>query len=116
MFYPITPIGKPRMTQRDKWKKRPVVERYYLFKDECRRHNLQIPLSGAHLIFYIEMPKSWSKKKKAEMINTPHQQRPDWDNLAKACCDAVYDEDSTIWDIRVSKFWSDRAGIAVNRY
>lgn len=29
----ITPIGKPRMAQRDKWKQRPAVVAYYAFKD-----------------------------------------------------------------------------------
>ena len=38
MEYPIIPLGKPRMTQRDKWAKRPAVLRYRAFKDECRLH------------------------------------------------------------------------------
>ena len=25
----ITPVAKPRMTQSDKWKKRPIVEKYW---------------------------------------------------------------------------------------
>ena len=30
----VNPVAKPRMTQRDKWKKRPVVDKYYAYKDE----------------------------------------------------------------------------------
>ncbi len=34
--FPIDVVGKPRMTQRDKWKKRPCVLRYRAFADELR--------------------------------------------------------------------------------
>lgn len=34
--YPIVPVPKPRMTQRDKWQKRPAVMRYRAFCDEVR--------------------------------------------------------------------------------
>ena len=35
------PMGKPRMTQRDKWQKRPVVVRYrqYLRRPPCGLHS-----------------------------------------------------------------------------
>jgi len=105
MIYDIKPVPKPRMTQRDKWAKRPAVMRYRAFKDECRAHKVKLSEGGNHVIFYIEMPKSWSFKKKDEMNGTPHQQRPDVDNLLKALMDAVYGEDCTIHDIRVSKKW-----------
>ncbi len=32
MIWEVAPFPKPRMTQRDKWKKRPVVVKYILFK------------------------------------------------------------------------------------
>ena len=32
--YDITPVPKPRQTQRDKWKRRDVVMRYRAFADE----------------------------------------------------------------------------------
>jgi len=45
MIYNINPVPKPRMTQSDKWKKRPPVLRYFAFKDECRIHDVEIPES-----------------------------------------------------------------------
>jgi len=59
------------------------------------------------------MPKSWSKKKRAEMAGKPHQAKPDKDNLEKALLDAVFEEDSQIWDNRVSKFWGDEGAIII---
>ena len=56
------------------------------------------------------MPKSWSKKKKAEMDGKPHQSRPDLDNMVKSL-DALVAEDSGIWDLSAKKFWSYNAFI-----
>ena len=102
---PIDPVPKPRMTQRDKWAKRPSVLRYRDFCDKLRQHNAILNASGSEIIFVIPMPKSWSEKKKAEMAHKPHQQRPDIDNLVKAVLDALHDEDCHIWSITATKIW-----------
>lgn len=101
----ITPMGKPRMTRADKWKKRPEVLRYRAFCDEVRLHNVTLPESDYHVIFVLPMPPSWSKKKRAEYDGQPHQSKPDKDNLEKALLDAIFDNDSKIWDGRVTKIW-----------
>jgi hypothetical protein len=106
VIYDINPCAKPRMTQRDKWAKRPPVLRYFAFKDECKLRGVKVPHFGAHIVFHVPMPKSWSDKKKNEYVGTPHLQRPDKDNLEKALLDAIYEEDSTVWDSRVTKLWS----------
>lgn len=111
--YAITPVPKPRMTQRDKWAKRPAVVRYFNFCDEVRALGCELPEHSAHVIFHMPMPKSWSKKKKAKMNGKPHQQRPDWDNLIKALQDAVMKEDSSVWNCQVSKFWAINGNISV---
>ena len=113
MIYPITPCPKPRQTRSDKWKQRPCVMRYRAFADEVRLHNVVIQESGNHVVFHMPMPKSWSKKKKLEMIGMPHQQKPDWDNLAKALCDAVHSDDSFIFDFRATKLWAEKGAIEV---
>jgi len=59
------------------------------------------------------MPKSWSKKKKLEMVGRPHKQKPDLDNLLKALLDAVFDEDCEIWDIQATKYWNTRGMIII---
>lgn len=112
-IYYINPVSKPRMTQRDAWKKRPVVVKYHAFCDEMRANHFMLPESGAHLTFVIPMPKSWSKKKRIEMNGKPHQQRPDVDNLIKAVMDAIFDEDCRVWNISASKLWGEQGKIGV---
>lgn len=112
-IFDITPMGKPRMTQADKWKKRPEVLRYRAFCDEVRLHNVTLPESGYHVIFVLPMPPSWSKKKRAGHDGQPHQSKPDKDNLEKALLDAIFDDDSKIWDGRVTKIWGEAGQIII---
>lgn len=110
----VTPIPKPRMTQSDRWKKRGCVLRYYDFKDRLKEEWGGNPLPETFwIVCYLPMPKSWSKKKKAEMQGTPHKQKPDADNLTKAFKDALYPEDSYVWDERCTKLWADEGRIEV---
>jgi len=111
--YDITPVPKPRMTQRDKWKKRPAVLRYFAFKDECRLKGVEVPEAGSHITFIMPMPKSWSNKKRLDMLGKPHQQRPDKDNMEKALLDAVLDEDCRVWDSRSTKIWGTTGAIKI---
>lgn len=114
MIIKITPMGAPRQTQRDKWQRRPVIVRYHAYRDEL---NLQLPgyelgLS-VNLIFHIEMPKSWSKKRRAESIDTLHDQKPDIDNLAKGFMDAFHSEDKHVAILRAEKYWADEGSIEI---
>lgn len=111
--YDITPLAKPRMTQRDKWKKRPCVLHYYAFKDECRLKRVEIP-QPCKIIFCVPMPESWSNKKRIKMNGKPHLQRPDLDNYLKALFDAVYVDDSHIWNVWAVKIWQEKGGIAIS--
>jgi len=113
VIYPITPIGKPRMTGRPGSAHTPAAKRYWAYKDEVRYRRVQIPESGYHITFHIPMAKSWSKKKKLAMDGQPHQQTPDKDNLEKALLDAIFDDDSNIWDGRVTKLWAREGAIQV---
>lgn len=113
--FDVVPVPKPRQTRSDKWKQRPPVMRYRAFCDEVRALGVAVPESGAHVTFVIPMPKSWSKKKKkkAEKLGQPHQQKPDVDNCTKALLDAIYADDSGVWDIRTSKRWGDVGQIII---
>ena len=111
--YPITPVPKPRQTRADVWKQRPCVMRYRAFADEVRLRGVKLNPYGDSVIFHMPMPKSWSKAKKERMNTTGHQQKPDWDNLAKALCDAIYSDDSHIWNIRVTKQWAYEGSIEI---
>lgn len=112
MYYQITPVAAPRMTQSDKWNKRPCVTKYHAFKDEVRAKRVKVS-ERCRIIFFVPMPKSWSKKKKDAMHMMPHEQTPDIDNLQKALFDAVYDDDKHIWHVDAQKRWSYEGGIAI---
>lgn len=111
------PMGAVRQTKRDKWKKRPVVERYHQFRDDlryaCKSNNFELG-DTFEIIFYIPMPKSWSKKKMIKMYDTPHNQKPDIDNLVKAVMDALMTDDKQVWKIKAEKRWSDLGSIMIN--
>ena len=102
----ITPVSKPRMTQRDRFAKRACVTRYWEYKDKLRQLYTAAQLPECyHLIFVMPMPKSWSKRKRSEMLGQPHQSKPDKDNLEKGFLDALLEDDAAVWDGRVSKIW-----------
>ena len=113
MIYEITPVPKPRQTRADKYLKRPCVMRYRAYADEVRLRGVKLNPHGDSVIFHMPMPKSWSKDKKAKLDGTGHTQRPDWDNLAKALCDAIYSDDSHIWNIRITKQWAYEGAIEI---
>jgi Holliday junction resolvase RusA-like endonuclease len=112
-IYNITPMSKPRMTKRDRWAKRPVVLKYFAYRDLVKEIGVALPECNYHVIFVLPIPASWSKKKKAEHKGQPHRQRPDKDNLEKGLLDAVFEEDSVVWDGRVSKIWGETGAIIV---
>ena len=112
--FEITPCPKPRMTQADKWKRRPPVMRYRAYCDQVREAGIELPESHYHVTFVLPMPASWSKKKRAAMAGMPHQSRPDKDNLEKALLDAVFEEDCRVWDGRVTKVWGDVGKIMID--
>jgi len=111
MIYHITPVPKPRMTQRDKWKQRPCVMEYRAFKDKLRFAKLVLPESFC-VTFFMPMPASWSQKKKAAMEGKPHKGRPDLDNLTKGLLDFL-PEDSHVWRIHGQKVWAYEGAILI---
>ena len=113
MIYSITPVAKPRMTRRDKWAKRPAVLKYFAFCEECRLKMPGTTLDNTHVIFHVPMPKSWSKAKKVKMNTRPHRQTPDLDNFCKSVLDALYQDDSCVADISLSKRWAYAGAIAI---
>ena len=116
MIVYVTPVGKPRQTQSDRWKQRPAVMRYRAFADELRlKYREDLP-DSVSLVFFIPIPASWSKKKKAAMLGKPHQQKPDCDNLAKAVLDALKKEDQTVWRCHIEKYWAETGAIAITPY
>lgn len=74
------------------------------------------PLKIEICAFYA-MPKSWSKKKRAELDGKPMMQKPDCDNAAKAILDAlnglVYNDDKQVTELHVTKTYSTEDKIVV---
>lgn len=114
MRYAIEPCPKPRMTRRDKWKKRLCVLRYWAFKDKCRVHRVQLP-QPCRVVFHMAMPKSWSAAKREHMDGQPHAAKPDLDNLIKGLWDAILKEDSHLSSVTAEKRWSLKPGIEVEK-
>src|SRR5690606_13682513 len=56
--FAITATPKPRMTQADRWLKRPPVLRYRAFCDEIRLKGAKLP-SRYRATFVLPMPPSW---------------------------------------------------------
>jgi Holliday junction resolvase RusA-like endonuclease len=98
------------MTQRDKWARRPTVMRYWQFCNECKLAHVWVPECRATITFYLPMPESWSRKKRALYDGQPHQQKPDLDNLVKAVLDAIYGDDSGVWEMHAQKRWTSERG------
>lgn len=111
--YQIVPCPAPRMTQSDRWKKRPCVQRYFAFRDQVRLHGVTIP-DRVRIVFVLPMPASWSEKKKAEMDGKPHKVRPDGDNIFKSLSDSVFENDAHVWDVHYSKIWGQRGEIWID--
>lgn len=121
MRIPLAPVPKPRMTQRDRWAKRPAVVRYYEFCDLLRNEWVNLTDDQAVppvlvLRFNIPMPQSWSRVKKESMRGGGHQQRPDIDNLIKAFLDALCEDDSYVYSVTAEKYWSDEGSIEVENF
>lgn len=66
-----------------------------------------MPPGGTHLNCFIPVSKSWRPNKKAAHHDQPHLNKPDADNLLKAFKDALLKQDSVIWDVRVTKRWTN---------
>ena len=121
----ITPATNVRATQGDRVffriprdKLRPPglkrlkrLEKYNQYKIDLRAAALEkgfelLP-QGCSFRFYIPMPKTWSKKKRAIMHFKLHQQKPDIDNLMKAVFDSMLSEDKGVAHFEAVKFWVD---------
>jgi Holliday junction resolvase RusA-like endonuclease len=112
----VVPMGAPRQTQRDRWARRPVIVRYHGYKDELRLKLPGYELPREVMIeFHLPMPKSWSKKKRAEMVGEYHDQKPDIDNLCKAFMDVWKDgeDDKVVHSLTARKFWAEEGYIVL---
>ena len=104
------PMGKPRQTQRDKWKPSPAVQRYRAWADKIRAKARKSykgePWEGSvsmYALFVMPIPASTTKKNREAIIrgDVEHTKQPDLDNLLKGLKDAlqgiIYVNDSQVF-------------------
>lgn len=122
----VNPVPAPRMTDSDRWKtpgnknpnyrQRLCVTRYFEFKTKiqwwCKKYKYQLS-PDLNVRFYIEMPKSWSDKKRRQNNMTHHQQKPDLDNLIKSFMDSFGIDDSFVHTIHAEKMWAYEGMIVI---
>lgn len=127
VFVPITPVAQPRQRVSARGdivrvyvpKKHPVNAFKQALQNAAREAGIEVaggPLAVG-LVFYLPMPASWSKRKRASMLHSPHCQKPDLDNLAKAVLDGlqpVIGDDCRVWQFGVlRKLWAEHGGIGI---
>lgn len=123
VYYEGKPIGKPTMTQSDKWRDppRPAVEKWWAFKNGLMAAALEqgfrpgvMEIRALGIAAFIEMPKSWSKKKKLAKNGELHLSKPDLSNIFKAVEDALTEKDETIAIYPGgTKHWAPAGGISI---
>lgn len=128
VFVPITPVAQPRQRistigghARSYLPKKHPVHGYKLALQHAAREAGIDDVAGGPLtvglVFYLPMPASWSKKKREAMLHSPHCQKPDLDNLAKAVLDGlqpVIGDDCRVWQFGVlRKLWAEHGGIGI---
>jgi len=117
MVINASPMGAPRMNRSDAWRKRPVVMRYFSYKDEikaaCKKSNWKLR-GEVRIEFQIPMPQSWSSKRRTEMAFRPHENKPDIDNLIKGYMDSFGGGDQHVHTITATKVWAEYGAIVLH--
>ena len=114
MTFNIAPVpaSRPRVTRWSTY----FPKKYTQFKKDFALilDDLDVELSEgllyAKLDFFMQIPKSWSNKKKADKEGKYADNNVDVDNLVKACLDSCegvfYENDNQVAMIRARKFYS----------
>lgn len=115
-------MGKPRMTQRDKWLNPPrtPILKHRIAKQGIQTYALMnkcVLQEQFKITFVLAMPDSWSKKKKATMEGQAHRQKPDIDNLLKFVLDALLpDGDECVNDVHAKKIWGYEGKVIIEQH
>lgn len=117
------PTGKarPRLSKYGTYTPTKTVN-YENFVKLCfiQKYKNFIPLETAlkvKITACFEVPTSYSKKKKKELIGKPHTNKPDADNIAKIILDSLnqlaYKDDNLIAKLEVDKVYGEQAKVIV---
>lgn len=128
-------IGKPIGKGRPKFSRRGNFIRTYTPEQTVNYENLvklswmqKMAESGeegklegkihAYIHAYFKIPASVSKKKRAQMLYSGYDHKPDADNIAKSILDALngiaYDDDAQVVSLTVEKTYGDEECVIVN--
>ena len=117
----IKPKSAPRLTYQGRFKKE--AKKYHEYKNELRLKLNKIELPQFfHIHFMIPMPKSWSKKKRANHMAQLHMYKPDTDNLLKAFIDSLppsffekfgMNDDKFIAYQSATKWWTEKGCVII---
>jgi Holliday junction resolvase RusA-like endonuclease len=107
----IAPVGKPRMTQRDKWKQRPCVMAYRAFCDVLRAEagDRVPPASRVEhmvLMFFFATPDE-------SLWGEPYRKKPDGDNCVKSVLDALWKDDEKLGRASYERAWAKVDGVSI---
>ncbi len=107
------PASRPRVTRWSTF----FPKKYSAFKQamvDITKHTAFIPtdkLIYVELDFFVQIPKSWSKKKKASKVGRYCDNNADLDNYCKAILDSLegiyYENDKQVVMIKARKFYSE---------
>lgn len=113
----IVPMGAVRMTRKGKYKDE-AAQRYLSYKQAIQ---WQIAVQNKEetifenpvevdVVFYMPIPKSWSKPKRERHAFKPHKTKPDIDNVLKGLFDAlnglIWKDDNLVAKVSVTKVYT----------
>lgn len=118
------PVGKgrPRFSKRGRFVSAytPKATKDYeaLVRASAAESGVIAPLSflkpvRVRISAYRQIPKSWTKKKRAEMEDQLCVTKPDADNLLKIIMDAVFEDDACVALCSCVKLWSSEPRVCV---
>lgn len=116
---PGEPIPAPRQTARDRWgsNKRPAVQRYHDWRDAARTFIPHPPaakdIDMLAIVCAWQPPSSWSQRKRGRSLGERKRTKPDWDNVAKTVCDALWPQDSPLGDALVLRRFAEQASVVL---
>ena len=120
----VTPMGAVRMTQRSKWKNQ-SAKNYLQYKNiigYAAKKHFEEPINGpvaTEIEFYYPVPKSWTKKEKADALNgrTFPIVKPDIDNVVKGIFDSLnkiaWEDDNRVVALITRKYYSTQPRIVI---
>ena len=118
-----TPIGKqrPRLSKYGTYTPEKTVnyENYVklCFINKYKNYTPTEKPLKAKITAFFEIPTSYSKKKKKELIGQPHAKKPDIDNISKIILDGLnklaYKDDNQIAKLEIEKLYGEQAKVVL---